>query len=161
MNSTCGPQPKWRSYVSQLIYEQPRQHSVTNLWYGPVHNSLQVHSPSSKRLGQDCLDAFKIGVGELKLLRVQRRIFMPRTFSDPSYEKSRLELLLGSPAPNVSVRKTYKATSLQSTLLIHSNMVSYRRSSAKKLRDQTLESINLILERRASLILSMFNKMND
>ncbi|EFN76956.1 protein APCDD1 [Harpegnathos saltator] len=121
MNTTCGPQPRWRPYVSRLIYEQLRQHSATQPWHSPVYNSLQTYSLSKKRLGMDCLDTFKIGFGELKLLRVQKRLFLSKTFGGLSYHGRRLELLLASPAPNVSSRRTYKATSLQPTLLVHTN----------------------------------------
>lgn len=124
MNLTCGPQPRWRTYVPHLIYEQqPRLHSTTQLWHSPVYNSLQARSLSKKRLGTDCLDAFKIGFGELRLLRVQRRVFLPKISGGSSYQEPRLELLLAKPAPNVSFRRTYKATSLQPTLLVHANTV--------------------------------------
>lgn len=121
MNFTCGPQPRWRRYVPQLVYEhQLRQHSTNQLWNHPVYNSLQARPPSQRL---DCLDAFKIEFGELKLLRVQWRLSLPKKSDDSYYRGSRLELLLARPAPNVPFRRAYRATSLQSTVLIHANTV--------------------------------------
>ncbi|XP_014477295.1 PREDICTED: uncharacterized protein LOC106745841 [Dinoponera quadriceps] len=122
MNLSCGPQPRWRPYVPQLIYEQPRQHSTAQLWQGPVYNTLQAHTPWRKRM--DCLDAFRIEFAELRLLRVQRRLFLPRISNGSSYHGPRFELLLGSPTPNVSFRRIYKATSLQPTVLLDANGTS-------------------------------------
>lgn len=117
LNSTCGPQPRWRPYVSQLIYEQPRQRSPS--WHGPLYNSLQAHSPAGRRLGADCLEAFGIEFGELRLLRVQKRPCGSTTYC----RAPRYELLLGSVAPNAHSRWTHRSTSLQPTAMIRADTV--------------------------------------
>lgn len=124
LNQTCGPQPRWRSYVPQLIYEQPRQRSATRpSWHGPLYNSLQTRSPANKRLGTDCLEAFGIEFDELKLLRVQKKSYGPKTLGDASDRVSRFELLLSNTAPNAHSRWTYKSTSLQSTAMVRADTV--------------------------------------
>ncbi|XP_029672157.1 uncharacterized protein LOC115240883 isoform X2 [Formica exsecta] len=116
LNLTCGPQPKWRLYTSALIYEQPRQHSVTSLWQSPNYNSLQA---TNKQLGINCLELFGIEFSELKLLRVHNKVSSGRDSSNGTWsnELPHFQLLLANPVPNAHSRRNYKPTSLQSTAL--------------------------------------------
>ncbi|EZA62470.1 hypothetical protein DMN91_003928 [Ooceraea biroi] len=120
LNLVCGPQPRWRPYVPELIYEQPRQDSP--FWQGPVYNSLQAYSPAKKRLGLQCLEPFGIEFSELKLLRVQKKQLGPP--GDTLYSGPRYQLFLASPAPNVHSRWNHKPTSLQPTAMLRSDTVN-------------------------------------
>lgn len=122
LNLTCGPQPKWRPYVPEVVYEQPREHSATpGLWQGPIYNSLQVHSSTKKRFGMNCLEPFGIEFTELKLLRVQQKI---SSNNDRYHKLPQFQLLLASPTPNVHSRWNYKPTSLQSTAMVRADTAS-------------------------------------
>lgn len=123
LNLTCGPQPKWRPYVPEVVYEQPRQRSATPLWQGPIYNSLQAHSSSKRRLGMDCLEPFGIEFTELRLLRVQKKSFGSSSSSDRYYKLPQFQLFLASPTPNVHSRWSYKPTSLQPTAMIRADTV--------------------------------------
>lgn len=70
-----------------------------------------------------CLESFGIEFGELKLLRVQKKMFQPKTYGDASYQAPRFELLLASTAPNVHFRWTYKPTSLQTMVMVRADTV--------------------------------------
>ncbi|XP_018357336.1 PREDICTED: uncharacterized protein LOC108757423 [Trachymyrmex cornetzi] len=123
LNLTCGPQPKWRPYVPEVIYEQPRQRSAALSWQGPIYNSLQIHSSAKKKLGMNCLEPFGIEFAELKLLRVQKKSF--ESSSSNRYHKlPQIQLFLASPTPNIHSRWNYKPTSLQSTAMIRADTVS-------------------------------------
>lgn len=125
LNLTCGPQPKWRPYVPEVVYEQPRQRSATPLWQGPIYNSLQAHSSTKRRLGTNCLQLFGIEFTELRLLRVQKKSFGSSSSND-RYTTSKLpqfQLFLARSTPNVHSRWNYKPTSLQPTAMIRADTV--------------------------------------
>ncbi|KAL0118115.1 hypothetical protein PUN28_009054 [Cardiocondyla obscurior] len=124
-NLTCGPQPKWRSYVPEVVYEQPRQRA-TPVWQGPIYNSLQAYSSTKRRLGTSCLEPFGIEFAELRLLRVEKKTFR-RLSSNDRYHKSRkfqFQLFLANPASNVHNRWNYKPTSLQAVAMIRADTAS-------------------------------------
>lgn len=123
LNLTCGPQPKWRPYVPEVIYEQPRQRSATPLWQGPIYNSLQAHLSTKRRLGMHCLEAFGIEFTELRLLRVQKKSFGSSSSSNRYHKHPQFQLFLASPTPNVHSRSSYKPTSLQSRAMIRADTV--------------------------------------
>ncbi|XP_018401980.1 PREDICTED: uncharacterized protein LOC108779120 [Cyphomyrmex costatus] len=123
LNLTCGPQPKWRPYVPEVVYEQPRQRSAAPFWQGPIYNSLQVHSSTKKRLGMNCLESFGIEFTELKLLRVQKKSF-GNSSSDRYHKLPQFQLFLASPIPNIYSRWNCKPTSLQSTAMIRADTAS-------------------------------------
>ncbi|KYN40748.1 Protein APCDD1 [Trachymyrmex septentrionalis] len=124
LNLTCGPQPKWRPYVPEVIYEQPRQRSAASSWQGPIYNSLQIHSSAKKKLGMNCLEPFGIEFAELKLLRVQKKSFGSSSSYDRFHKLSQFQLFLASPTPNIHSRWNYKPTSLQSTAMIRADTAS-------------------------------------
>ncbi|XP_036147509.1 protein APCDD1 isoform X2 [Monomorium pharaonis] len=125
LNLTCGPRPKWRPYVSEIVYEQSWQRSAaTSLWQGPIYNSLQTHSFTKKRLGINCLEPFGIEFTELRLLRVQKKSFRSSFGYDRYHKLAQFQLFLASPAPNVYSRWNYKPTSLQSTAMIRIDTAS-------------------------------------
>ncbi|XP_043279034.1 uncharacterized protein [Venturia canescens] len=125
VNFSCTPQPRWRPYVPQLIYEQPSRRFSNFLWQGPKYNTLQPrhYQASKKHRGIDCLEALGIEFGELRLVRVQKRTSIINAFDLGSSDIPRIELYLGSLPPNVYSRKTHKSTSLQPTALLRADTV--------------------------------------
>ncbi|XP_046608833.1 uncharacterized protein LOC124299611 [Neodiprion virginianus] len=121
VNSTCGPQPKWRPYVPQLVYEQPHHRVPNPLWEGPRYNSLHGHQPSQNRRGIDCLETLGLEFGELRLLRVQKRPSVSKTTHYKPVGRPRVELLLGGLPPTTQTRFTHRPTALQSTALLRSD----------------------------------------
>ncbi|KYQ50772.1 Protein APCDD1 [Trachymyrmex zeteki] len=124
LNLTCGPQPKWRPYVPEVVYEQPRQRSAAPFWQGPIYNSLQIHSSAKKKLGMNCLEPFGIKFTELKLLRVQKKSFGSSSSNDRYHKLPQFQLFLASSTPNIHSRWNYKPTSLQSTAMIRDDTAS-------------------------------------
>ncbi|KAL6259413.1 hypothetical protein P5V15_009334 [Pogonomyrmex californicus] len=123
LNLTCGPQPRWRSYVPQVIYEQqPRQRSATPQWQGPIYNSLQAHSYTKRRLGTNCLEFFGIEFAELRLLSVQKRSLESSSRNNRYHRSlSQFQLFLASSPSNLHSRWNYKPTSLQSTAMVRAD----------------------------------------
>ncbi|XP_071577925.1 uncharacterized protein [Temnothorax nylanderi] len=125
LNLTCGPQPKWRPYVAEVVYEQPRQRSATPpLWQGPIYNSLQAHSFTKRRLGINCLEPFGIEFTELRLLRVQKKSFGSLSSNNRYHKLPQFQLFLASSTPNVHSRWNYKPTSLQPTAMVRADTAS-------------------------------------
>ncbi|XP_015595244.2 uncharacterized protein LOC107267733 isoform X1 [Cephus cinctus] len=122
VNVSCSPQPRWRPYVPQLIYEQRRLGYP--LWEGPRYNSLQGHPPSRNHRGINCMEPLGIDFSELKLLRVQKKPMSSTGFGLGSSGKPRVELFLASLPPNVPSRQTYKPTSLQPAALLRIDTTS-------------------------------------
>jgi hypothetical protein len=129
VNVSCGPQPRWRPYVAQLIYERaPERFGAPITWQGPRYNSLQGHQGivGGSRLSKsvDCLAPLGIDYDELRLLRVQRRPTGFRSAGFGGGERPRVELYLGSLPPDQASRRSHKHTSLQATALLRTDTVS-------------------------------------
>ncbi|KAL7297896.1 hypothetical protein TKK_0008917 [Trichogramma kaykai] len=128
VNVSCGPQPRWRPYTAQLIYERapgrfgPAGSSHT--WQASSYNSLQGHHAglggSAARLGKsvDCLAPLGIDFEELRLLRVQRRPTGFRSLNLGLNDKPRIELFFGSLPPDHASKRTHRPTSLQPAPLL-------------------------------------------
>ena len=129
MNVSCNPQPRWRPYVPQLIYEKSSRLSSFS-WEGPKYNSFfqQRHPilPSRKHRGIDCLEPLGLEFNELKLVRVQTKPSTSMAFALGSNGTPRVELHLGSLPPNVYSKKSHRSTSLQPTPMLRSDTVSVR-----------------------------------
>ncbi|KAK0173028.1 hypothetical protein PV328_006283 [Microctonus aethiopoides] len=124
VNITCTPQPKWRPYTPQVIYERPSQRSSNFLWNNPTFDSFQRFSSSRKQQqyhGLDCLEPLGINFDELKLVRVQKKLSTSTAFGLGANGQPRVELHLGSLPPNVYSKKTHRSTSLQPTILLRSD----------------------------------------
>ncbi|XP_011869529.1 PREDICTED: protein APCDD1-like [Vollenhovia emeryi] len=124
LNQTCGPQPKWRPYVPEVVYYEQQRSSATPLWQGPIYNSLQAHSSTKRRLGINCLEPFGIEFSELRLLRVQRKSLLRSSSVNRYHELPQFQLFLASPTANVRSRWSYKPTSLQSTPMVRADTAS-------------------------------------
>ncbi|KAG7209583.1 hypothetical protein KM043_011244 [Ampulex compressa] len=125
VNISCGPQPKWRPYMAQMIYEQQVYRSSILERYGPTYNSLQIYPTLRKQRSINCLEALGIEFSELELLRVQKRMFDVRFVALEQNYRPKVELLLGDYAKNSGLQKTTrKPTFLQSTSLLRIDTVS-------------------------------------
>ncbi|XP_012271610.1 uncharacterized protein LOC105694984 [Orussus abietinus] len=118
VNASCSPQPRWRPYVAQLIYDLPLRRFSGPFWEGPRYNSLQGHPYSRNHRGLDCLEPLGVDFEELRLLRVQRKPPISKAFGLGVIGRPRVELLLGSLPPNVHSRRTHRPSSLQPTSLL-------------------------------------------
>lgn len=125
---SCSPQPKWRPYVAQLVYEQSSSSHASPLWQGPRYNSFHGHLPAKsqqQQQGLDCLEPLGIEFGELRLLRVQKRPFTAKFSTAETHGRPRVELYFGSLPPNAQSRRSHRPTSLQSTALLRMDTVSF------------------------------------
>ncbi|XP_063995715.1 uncharacterized protein LOC135173053 [Diachasmimorpha longicaudata] len=123
VNVTCTPQPRWRPYVPQIIYEQPPKRLSKFNWEGPTFNSFQLPIPSRKHGVLNCLEPLGIDFNELRLVRVQKKPPTSTVFGLGSNEEPKVELFLGSLPPNVYLRASHRSTSLQPTGLLRADTI--------------------------------------
>ncbi|XP_015112579.1 uncharacterized protein LOC107038171 [Diachasma alloeum] len=123
VNVTCTPQPRWRPYVPQIIYEQPPKRMSKFNWEGPTFNSFQRPIPSRKHGVLNCLEALGIDFNELRLVRVQKKPSTSTAFGLGSNGEPKVELFLGSLPPNIYLRKSHRSTSLQPTALLRADTI--------------------------------------
>ncbi|XP_023246752.1 uncharacterized protein LOC106644183 [Copidosoma floridanum] len=151
VNVSCGPQPRWRPYSAQLVYERaPERSSWSTAGQGPRYNSFLAHQQQQQQhahhhlhhqhghhqdqglpIGSgllrsksvDCLEPLNIDFNELRLIRVQRRPTGFRSASLGKSEKPRIELFLGSLPPDHVSKRSHRPTSLQPTALLRTDTI--------------------------------------
>lgn len=136
VNVSCGPQPRWRPYMAQLIYERAPERGPLTWQSAPRYNSLHGNSghhqhqqPQQRRSLElsksvDCLSPLGIDFDELRLLRVQRRPTGFRSAAFGGSDRPRLELFLGSLPADQASKRSHRPTSLQPTALLRTDTVS-------------------------------------
>ena len=130
MNVSCGPQPRWRPYMAQPVYERAPERfgpagSLT--WQGPRYNSLHQGVSASgtgfKTKRVDCLSPLNIDFDELRLMRVQKKPMGFRSAPFGGTDKPRMELYLGALPPDQASKRSHRPTSLQPTPLLRTDTV--------------------------------------
>ncbi|XP_058797193.1 uncharacterized protein LOC131667647 [Phymastichus coffea] len=127
VNVSCGPQPRWRPYVAQLIYERAPE----RFWQGPRYNSLQgqsavssgIHSGILRSKTVNCLAPLGIDFDELKLLRVQRKPTGFRSAKFGAADKTRVELYLGALPQDQASKRSHRPSSLQPIALLRTDTI--------------------------------------
>ncbi|XP_051173558.1 uncharacterized protein LOC127289592 [Leptopilina boulardi] len=125
VNVTCSPQPKWRPYVAQLVYQVNQRFSNIHWDEGSIsrYNQLEGHQSLHIHRGIDCLRPLGIDFGELDLVRVQKKPSSSNAFALGSNGQPQVQLFLAGLPPNRNSRFSHFPSSLQSSPLIRSDMM--------------------------------------